>query len=142
MTPRPAWLSGLASSQATKSCGLEVGTLPDANYRGYNWDFGPHVSADGIIEYQDKTFGGALQGALLVTEYSAGSDIVMLTRDASGNVDEGASEHASIEALDRMNESGRLFVSSTRLRGRYGIRVALGNGATEWEHVARVLEYL
>src|SRR5207302_857614 len=63
-----------------------VGTLPDANYRGYNFDFGPHRSADGIIEYQDKTFGGALQGALLVTEYSAGSDIVMLTRDASGNV--------------------------------------------------------
>ena len=41
-----------------------------------------------------------------------------------------------------MNASGRLFVSHTRLAGRYGIRVAIGNGATEWEHVARVLEYL
>jgi aromatic-L-amino-acid decarboxylase len=59
-----------------------------------------------------------------------------------GAVDDAASERASIEALDRMNASGRLFVSSTRLRGRYGIRVALGNGATEWEHVKRVLEYL
>jgi glucose/arabinose dehydrogenase len=63
-----------------------LGTSPDPNYRGAVWDFGPHVSPDGIIEYQDKTFGGALQGALLVTEYSAGSDIVALKRDASGKV--------------------------------------------------------
>ena len=75
--------SGIAPAEFTA---YPVGTQPDANYKGYNWDFGPHRSADGIIEYQDKTFGGALQGALLVTEYSAGSDIVMLTRDANGNV--------------------------------------------------------
>jgi aromatic-L-amino-acid decarboxylase len=61
---------------------------------------------------------------------------------SGGVVDEAASERASIEALERMNASGRLFVSHTRLAGRYGIRVAIGNGATEWEHVARVLEYL
>jgi aromatic-L-amino-acid decarboxylase len=65
-----------------------------------------------------------------------------VVRDASGAIDEAASERASIEALERMNASGRLFVSHTRLRNRYGIRVAIGNGATEWEHVARVLEYL
>jgi len=65
-----------------------------------------------------------------------------VVRDAAGNVDEAASERASIEALERMNASGRLFVSHTKLKGRYGIRVAIGNGATEWEHVARVLEYL
>jgi aromatic-L-amino-acid decarboxylase len=62
--------------------------------------------------------------------------------DPSGAIDETASERASIEALERMNASGRLFVSHTRLRNRYGIRVAIGNGATEWEHVARVLEYV
>jgi aromatic-L-amino-acid decarboxylase len=44
--------------------------------------------------------------------------------------------------LDRMNASGRVFVSHTRLRGKLGIRVAIGNGATEWEHVARILEFL
>lgn len=65
-----------------------------------------------------------------------------IVRDAAGAIDEAASERASVEALERMNASGRLFVSHTRLRGRYGIRVAIGNGATEWEHVARVLEYL
>ena len=59
-----------------------------------------------------------------------------------GRVDEEASERASTELLERMNASGRLFVSHTRLRGRYGIRVAIGNGATEWKHVARVLEFL
>lgn len=56
--------------------------------------------------------------------------------------DEAASERATMEAMERMNASGRLFVSHTRLRGKYGIRVAIGNGATEWQHVARVLEYL
>jgi aromatic-L-amino-acid decarboxylase len=57
-------------------------------------------------------------------------------------IDDAASERATLEILERMNASGRLFVSHTRLGGRYGIRVAIGNGATEWEHVARVLEYL
>lgn len=56
--------------------------------------------------------------------------------------DEAASERATMEALERMNASGRLFVSHTKIRGKYGIRVAIGNGATEWEHVRRVLEYL
>jgi aromatic-L-amino-acid decarboxylase len=44
--------------------------------------------------------------------------------------------------LERMNASGRLFVSHTRLKGKLGIRVAIGNGATEWEHVERVLQAL
>lgn len=65
-----------------------------------------------------------------------------IVRGSDGEIDDTASERSSVEALERMNDSGRLFVSATRLRGRYGIRVALGNGATEWEHVARVLEYL
>src|SRR4051812_2816748 len=44
--------------------------------------------------------------------------------------------------LERMNASGQLFVSHTRLNGQYGIRVAIGNGATEWRHVARILDFL
>src|SRR5205814_1199000 len=59
-----------------------------------------------------------------------------------GEIDEEASERATMELLERMNASGRIFVSPTRLRGRFGIRVAIGNGATEWKHVARVLEFL
>ena len=53
-----------------------------------------------------------------------------------------AGDAATSELLERMNASGRLFVSHTRLKGRLGIRVAIGNGATRWDHVARVLEFL
>jgi aromatic-L-amino-acid decarboxylase len=61
----------------------------------------------------------------------------------SGNrIDEALSEKNTAELLERMNASGRLFVSHTKLKNKYGIRVAIGNGATEWEHVARVLEFL
>lgn len=48
----------------------------------------------------------------------------------------------TLAALERMNASGALFVSHTKLRDQYAIRVAIGNGATEWEHVARILEFL
>ncbi len=65
-----------------------------------------------------------------------------VVRDGSGSIDQSGSERASAELLERMNASGRLFVSHTRLRNRFGIRVAIGNGATQWEHVARVLEFL
>ncbi len=64
-----------------------------------------------------------------------------VVRSGSG-IDEAASEMITAELLERMNASGRLFVSHTKLRNKYGIRVAIGNGATEWEHVARVLEFL
>ena len=53
-----------------------------------------------------------------------------------------AGDEATMALMERMNASGRLFVSHTRLRDRYGIRVAIGNGATEWEHVSRVLSFL
>jgi fibronectin type 3 domain-containing protein len=76
------------------------GTNPDPNYRGAAWDFGAHASADGMIEYQDKTFGGALQGAIFVTDYSAGSDIAILTRDANGNV---VSETHGVTGLTGLN---------------------------------------
>jgi hypothetical protein len=33
-------------------------------------------------------------------------------------------------------------VSHTKLRGHYAIRVAIGNGATEWHHVSRILDYV
>jgi len=65
-----------------------------------------------------------------------------VVRDANGAIDEASSERVTNDALERMNASGRLFVSHTKLRGHYGIRVAIGNGATEWEHVKRVLEFL
>ena len=56
-----------------------VGTQPDRNWRGAAFDFGRHRSPDGVIEYRQDTFGGALQGKLLVVRYSQGDDIIALT---------------------------------------------------------------
>ncbi|MBV8516472.1 MAG: amino acid decarboxylase [Acidobacteria bacterium] len=53
-----------------------------------------------------------------------------------------AGDDATMQLMERMNATGKLFVSHTKMRGQYGIRVAIGNGATEWEDVAQVLAFL
>ena len=63
-----------------------AGVQPDRNYRGYAFDFGQHRSPDGIVEYQGSAFNGALNGKLLIAEYSGGSDIAILSPDASDNI--------------------------------------------------------
>ena len=52
------------------------------------------------------------------------------------------SDEENAALLERMNASGKIFVSHTKLNGRYGIRVAIGNGATEWRHVQQILDLL
>jgi aromatic-L-amino-acid decarboxylase len=52
------------------------------------------------------------------------------------------SDDETAAIMERMNASGQLFVSHTKLKGKYGIRVAIGNGATEWRHVERVLSFV
>ena len=52
------------------------------------------------------------------------------------------SDEENAALLDRINASGNLFVSHTKLKGKYGIRVAIGNGATEWRHVEQILSFL
>jgi aromatic-L-amino-acid decarboxylase len=44
--------------------------------------------------------------------------------------------------LDAVNRTGEVFLSHTRLRGRFAIRVALGQIRTEERHVARAWELL
>jgi aromatic-L-amino-acid decarboxylase len=79
----------------------------------------------------------------LANELRARPDIEVMTQSFSVVVFRlTAGDDATVALMERMNASGRLFVSHTKLRNRYGIRVAIGNGATEWEHVARVLEFL
>jgi glucose/arabinose dehydrogenase len=63
-----------------------VGTPPDVDYEPPILDFGQHCSADGVIEYRGNFFGGKLDGSLLVCRYNAGSDILCVDLDASGNV--------------------------------------------------------
>ena len=51
-----------------------AGTQPDANYRGALYDFERNKAPAGSLEYRSATFGGGLQGKLLVTRYSNGDD--------------------------------------------------------------------
>jgi glucose/arabinose dehydrogenase len=55
-----------------------VGIIPPANWRSGIFNFGLHESPDGLTEYKSGSFGGVLQGKILVCEYSAGDDIVVL----------------------------------------------------------------
>lgn len=61
-------------------------------------------------------------------------------RDSGGAIDENGSEAASVELLEQINASGECFVSHTRLRGVYAIRVAIGNGATVWPDIELLLD--
>ncbi|MDX6681109.1 MAG: hypothetical protein QOG94_1148 [Solirubrobacteraceae bacterium] len=72
-----------------------VGVDPDRNYRTA-FDLGAHYSPDGAVEYRGGAFGGALRGKLLVTRYSAGDDVVVLTPGADTNIQ---SEQTGITGL-------------------------------------------
>ena len=90
-----------------------VGTQPDPEYGGFAHDFGRNRSPNGVIEYQSDVFGGALQGQLLVTEYSGGDDILALQLGANGDV-VNSSQIASgfSDPLDLVEHSatGNLYV--------------------------------
>lgn len=49
---------------------------------------------------------------------------------------------ANEELLDRVNRSGEVFLSPTRVRGAFTLRLAIGNLRTEQRHVDRVWELL
>jgi glucose/arabinose dehydrogenase len=51
---------------------------PDKNYRGAAFDFGYNKSPNGVIEYKNGAFNGALKGKLLVCRFSGGGDIMVL----------------------------------------------------------------
>ena len=59
------------------------------------------------------------------------------------DVDDEAELRRRNEAiLDRVNASGRALISHTDLKGRYALRVAIGNAATTAEHVDRAWELI
>jgi mono/diheme cytochrome c family protein/glucose/arabinose dehydrogenase len=63
-----------------------VGTHPDPKWHPAILDFGPHVSADGIIEYRGRAFNGRLDGKLIVCRFNMGSDLICVGLDNGGNV--------------------------------------------------------
>ena len=78
----------------------------------------------------------------LANELRQRDGVTVLSQSFSVVVFKLRTDEETIAALERMNESGQLFVSHTKLRGEYAIRVAIGNGATEWRHVAALLSFL
>lgn len=63
-----------------------VNTLPDRNWRGFAFNFTIHYSPNGVIEYQNNVFDGALRGQLLVVRYSGGDDIITLQPGPSKDI--------------------------------------------------------
>jgi aromatic-L-amino-acid/L-tryptophan decarboxylase len=66
--------------------------------------------------------------------------IVCFRYHPKGISDEGKLEHMNTQIIDRINTTGKAFLSHTKLNGRYTIRLAIGNIATAEKHVARVWE--
>ncbi|MEO5941180.1 MAG: pyridoxal-dependent decarboxylase [Candidatus Limnocylindrales bacterium] len=56
--------------------------------------------------------------------------------------DEGAIDAHNAAIMDAVNRTGEAFLSHTKLRGRFTLRLAIGNLRTEERHVARAWELL
>jgi len=61
---------------------------------------------------------------------------VVCFRYAPPGVDEDAVEAVNTMILDRVNATGQIFLSHTKVRGRYALRLAIGNVATTRDDVA------
>jgi aromatic-L-amino-acid decarboxylase len=56
--------------------------------------------------------------------------------------DETKLEKFNAQIIERINATGELFLSHTKLNGRYTIRIAIGNIATTEKHIKRLWELL
>jgi aromatic-L-amino-acid decarboxylase len=56
--------------------------------------------------------------------------------------DEKATDDLNAALMDAVNRTGEVFLSHTRLAGRFAVRVAIGNLRTEPRHVERAWELL
>lgn len=76
-----------------------LGTAPDANYRGYAFNFQTNKSPDGVIEYKSNTFNGALKGKIMVVRYSQNNDIITLTPGGANGDIINSAEGATIKGF-------------------------------------------
>jgi aromatic-L-amino-acid decarboxylase len=60
----------------------------------------------------------------------------------SASADAVAIDDHNAALMDAVNRTGEVFLSHTRLRGRFAIRLAIGNVRTQERHVARAWESL
>ena len=128
--------SALDSSEVSY---YSVGTMPDANWRGYSYDFQNNTSPDGAIEYKSNTFNGALKGKLLVARYSHHDDIIVLTPGGRNNDIISATEGYSIKGftgfvdpldLTEDPKNGNIYVSEFAGQGKITLLRARDNTIT------------
>jgi aromatic-L-amino-acid decarboxylase len=67
---------------------------------------------------------------------------VCFRHSPGGGGDETDLRRRNEAILERVNATGRVFISHTQLGGRYALRVAIGNLATSAEHVDRAWDLL
>jgi aromatic-L-amino-acid decarboxylase len=65
------------------------------------------------------------------------STVCFRWRPAGRELDEGRLDEANAAIMDAVNRTGEIFLSHTRLAGRFAIRVAIGNLRTEPRHLER-----
>ena len=78
----------------------------------------------------------------LAAELQKRDDVELLAPQSFSVVVFRKTNEDTMALLERINASGKVFVSHTKLGDQYGIRVAIGNGATEWRHVEQILNLL
>ncbi|MBW3566323.1 MAG: amino acid decarboxylase [Acidobacteria bacterium] len=66
----------------------------------------------------------------------------VVRRTEGGGEDRQWSERETEALLEAINASGKAYVSHTRIRDRYAIRIAIGNGATVWSDIEKLLELI
>jgi aromatic-L-amino-acid/L-tryptophan decarboxylase len=59
-----------------------------------------------------------------------------------GISDETKLEQTNAQIIDHINAAGEVFLSHTKLNGRYTLRLAIGNIGTTEKHVARAWELI
>jgi glucose/arabinose dehydrogenase len=96
-----------------------VGVKPDVNWRPPIYSFGASNSPNGMVEFRSsgKLFKGMLDGKILVTRFSGGKDIMVLSLDHGGNVVETITGIAGLtdfnQPLDLVEDesTGNLYVA-------------------------------
>ena len=94
-----------------------LGTNPDVDWQPALFDFGPHVSADGIIEYRGNAFGGKLDRKLIVCRFNVGSDLICLGLGEDGKVNSvqtkipGGSDFVNPLDVTEDLKTGNLYVA-------------------------------
>jgi aromatic-L-amino-acid decarboxylase len=131
---------------------LKTTDTAEINYMDYGLQLGRRFRAlklwmvmehYGLERMRDVIRGHVEYAERLAAELRKRDDVEVLSQSFSVVVFRlTAGDEATAALMERMNASGQLFVSHTKLRDRYGIRVAIGNGATEWRHVEQILNSL